>query len=473
MKKNKKTPTKMFTRYRKKVEQKVSVKEEFKGKMKYNLLRGMHDVLPQDEKYWQAFFHTAENLSDHFHFKKIETPVVEEVGLFIRSIGRGTDLVDKEMYVFEDRDSNKVCLRPEMTASVARAYLAHGMWNNPQPVKLWYWGPMFRYDRPQAGRYRQFTQVGFEILGDIDPIVDAELILTAYNFYKDLGLPVVVHVNSIGTPDERQKYKVALVDYYRGKRSYLCEDCRKRLNKSPLRLLDCKQEQCQSIKDETPQIIDWLGEDSKNHLTKVLENLDELEVPYILRATLVRGLDYYTRTVFEIYPADSENLSSANPTQLGGQSALGGGGRYDLLLEDMGGKSTPAAGFSLGIERSVSFLKQSCHEGKCKLPVKIFDAFFAQLGGQASKRALKIVNDLRSSDLRVDFNFSKKSLKAQLELANNLHVQYALILGQKEVQDGSLIIRDMESGVQEVVDQKKLETTLKKKLGRFDHSTKK
>ena len=177
----------MFTRYRKKIEKKVSEKEEFKGKMKYNLLRGMHDVLPQDEKYWQAFFHTAENLADCFHFKKIETPVVEEVGLFVRSIGRGTDVVDKEMYVFEDRDANKVCLRPEMTASVARAYLTHGMWNNPQPIKLWYWGPMFRYDRPQAGRYRQFTQVGFEILGDIDPIVDAELILTAYNFYKIQG----------------------------------------------------------------------------------------------------------------------------------------------------------------------------------------------------------------------------------------------------------------------------------------------
>ena len=433
-----------------------------KGKKAYTLLRGMHDVLPREEKYWKSFYHTAEHLADHFQFSRIETPLLEEASMFIRSIGKGTDVVDKEMYVFEDRDSNKVALRPEMTASVARAYIMHGMWNMTQPVKMWYWGPMFRYDRPQAGRYRQFNQVGFETLGDAEPVVDAELILLAHNFYKDLGLPVEIHVNSIGVPEERQRYKVALVEYYRSKRSYLCDDCKQRLNKNPLRLLDCKQERCQPVKEDAPQIIDWLEEGSKNHFMKVLEYLDELAVPYVLKSTLVRGLDYYTRTVFEVYPVAGDTEA------LGAQSALGGGGRYDLLVQEMGGRPAPAVGFSLGIERSVSALKQYMDANQVKPLVHKFDAFLAQLGDQARRRALKTINDLRNSGLKIDYNFSKNSLKSQLETANSLQVPYALILGQKEVQDGTIIIRDMESGVQEIVDQKKVENLLKKKLSRFD-----
>src|SRR3989344_2339655 len=331
----------------------------------YALLRGMHDVLPREEKYWKSFYHTAENLAEHFQFSRIETPLLEEANLFIRSIGKGTDVVDKEMYVFEDRDGNKVTLRPEETASVVRAYIMHGMWNMVQPVKLWYWGPMFRYDRPQAGRYRQFNQVGYETIGDADPVADAELILVAHNFYKDLGLPVEIHVNSIGTPEERQRYKVSLVEYYRSKRSYLCDDCKQRLNKNPLRLLDCKQERCQPVKEDAPQIIDWLEEESKNHFMKVLEYLDELAVPYVLRSTLVRGLDYYTRTVFEVYPQVTG--------EGGAQSALGGGGRYDLLIQEMGGRPAPAAGFSLGVERSVSALKQHMDANQIKSPAHKFD----------------------------------------------------------------------------------------------------
>lgn len=442
------------------------------GKKTYNLLRGMHDVLPREEKYWKNLYHTAENLAEHFQFSRLETPLLEEANLFIRSIGKGTDVVDKEMYIFEDRDGNRVALRPEMTASTVRAYIMHGMWNQPQPVKLWYWGPMFRYDRPQAGRFRQFNQVGFESLGDADPVADAELILLAHNFYKDLGLPVEIHVNSIGTPEERQKYKTSLTEYYRSKRSYLCDDCKQRLNKNPLRLLDCKQEKCQPVKEDAPQIIDWLEDESKNHFMKVLEYLDELGVPYVLRSTLVRGLDYYTRTVFEVYPqVTGENGGAAVPG--GQQSALGGGGRYDLLVEEMGGRPTPAAGFSLGIERSVSALKQYLDANQIKPPAKKFDAFMAQLGDQAKRRSLKIINELRLSGLKIDYNFSKNSLKSQLEAANSLQVPYALIIGQKEVQDGTIIIRDMESGVQEIIDQKKTENTLKKKLSRFDEEKKK
>jgi histidyl-tRNA synthetase len=299
-------------------------------------------------------------------------------------------------------------------------------------------------------------------LGDPDPVVDAELILLAHNFYKDLGLPVEIHVNSIGIPEERQKYKTALVEYYRSKRSYLCDDCKQRLNKNPLRLLDCKQERCQPVKEDAPQIIDWLEEESKNHFMKVLEYLDELSVPYVLKSTLVRGLDYYTRTVFEVFPVVGDVEA------LGAQSALGGGGRYDLLVQEMGGRPAPAAGFSLGVERSVSALKQYMDANQVKPAGHKFDAFLAQLGDQARRRALKTINDLRNSGLKIDYNFSKNSLKSQLETANSLQVPYALILGQKEVQDGTIIIRDMESGVQEIVDQKKVENLLKKKLSRFD-----
>jgi histidyl-tRNA synthetase len=439
------------------------------GKKTYAVLRGMHDILPKDEKYWKALYHKAEDLAEHFQFGRIETPLLEEAGLFIRSIGKGTDVVDKEMYVFEDRDNNRVTLRPENTAAIVRAYIMHGMWNMVQPVKMWYWGSMFRYDRPQAGRFRQFNQVGFETIGDPDPVQDAELILLAFNFFKDMGLPVEIHINSLGMPEERQKYKVALVEYYRSKRSYLCDDCKQRLSKNPMRLLDCKQERCQPVKEEAPQIISWLEEESKNHFTKVLEYLDELGVPYILKPTLVRGLDYYTRTVFEVFPvvSEGENIETTS------QSALGGGGRYDLLVEEMGGKAAAAAGFSIGIERAVSALKQYFDTKQIKFASQPLDAFMAQLGDQARRRALKTINDLRASGLKIAYNFSKNSLKGQLETANSLQVPYALILGQKEVQDGTVIVRDMESGVQEIVDQKKVEHLLKKKLARFDEDKKK
>ncbi len=426
------------------------------GKKTYNVLRGMHDILPKEEKHWKALYHTAENLAEYFQFGRIETPLLEEAGLFVRSVGRGTDIVEKEMYIFEDRDGARVALRPEATASVARAYIGNGLWNAPQPVKVWYWGPMFRHDRPQAGRYREFFQVGFETIGSKDPATDAELILVSFNLYKDMGLPVEVRINSIGTPEERERYVNELVSYYRAKRSYLCEDCRNRLTKNPLRLLDCKEEGCRPIKEGAPQIVDWLTEESKNYFMKVLEYLDELDIPYILTPTLVRGLDYYTHTVFEIYPAFGE---------AGTQSALGGGGRYDLLIEELGGRTTPAAGVALGIERSVSALKQYAEEKKLAFPETKYEVYFAQLGDEAKRHAIKIINELRGLGLKIAFNFFKNSLKNQLEAANNLHVSHVIILGQKEVQDKTVIIRDMESGVQEIVDQKKLDSILKKKLG--------
>lgn len=421
------------------------------------VLRGMHDILPKEEKYWKAVFHTAENLAEYFQFKKIDTPVLEEANLYARTAGKGSDIVEKEMYAFEDKDGAKVAMRPEGTAGVARAYVTHGMWNQVQPVKLWYFAPMFRHERPQAGRYREHYQIGFETFGVKDPAIDAELILIGYNFYKDIGLPVEVRINSLGNAEERARYKEELINYYRTKRSYLCEDCRTRLNKNPLRLLDCKEEQCQPIKEEAPQIVDWLGSESKQHFVKVLEFLDELAIPYTLTHTLVRGLDYYSDTIFEFFGVVGEEKTAYS---------LGGGGRYDRLVEELGGKPTPAAGIGLGVERGILALKEFEHKTRTPLVSdgKV-DVYFAQLGDDAKRRALKIINDLRSSGIRVAFNFFKNSLKSQLEIAHSLKVSHVLILGQKEVQDRAVIIRDMESGVQEIVDQKKLEPILKRKLG--------
>ncbi|MFA6547790.1 MAG: histidine--tRNA ligase [Candidatus Magasanikbacteria bacterium] len=445
------------------VKEKISKEKEVqvseRGKKTFNLLRGMHDILPKDEKYWKPMYQVASDLATHFQFGRLETPILEEVGLFIRSIGKGTDVVDKEMYAFEDKDGTKVCMRPELTAAAVRAFIMHGMWNMPQPVKLWYWGPMFRHDRPQAGRYRQFHQLGYETFGHAEPSADAELILIAYDFYKDLGLPVEIHINSLGTPDERANYKVELVNYYRSKRSYLCEECRNRLVKNPMRLLDCKEERCQSVKEEAPQIINWLGAESKNHFMKVLEYLDELAIPYHLDSTLVRGLNYYTHTVFEVYAADAE---------ISAQSALGGGGRYDLLVEEMGGRPTPAVGMALGLERSVLALKQYNEKNNREIHKVPTEAFVAQLGDEARRVTLKIIDQLRFGGIKISFNLCKTSLKTQLELADNLKVPFAVIIGQKEVQDGTAIIRDMESGIQEIVDQKKLISVLKRKLGKFD-----
>ena len=426
------------------------------------LLRGMKDILPREEIYWKKLYHTAENLTEAYNFGYLETPILEDAGLFIRSIGKGTDVVDKEMYVFEDNDGDKICLRPEATASAVRAYIYHGMQTYPQPVKMWYYGPMFRHDRPQSGRYREFHQFGCENFGVHDAIVDAELISVAYNFLKDLGIKSIVHINSIGTVEDRQNYLVELTGYLRTKRGYLCEDCKKRITKNPLRVLDCKNDQCRPIIDEAPQIVDWLSPTSKNFFMKVLEYLDEMDIPYVLRSTLVRGLDYYTETVFELYAEETG--------EEGAQSALGGGGRYDLLVEQMGGQPTPACGFALGLERIVNVLRREQEAAQAAVKEedrKTFDrsvVYLAQLGDQAKQKALKMIEDLRCGGIKVHHNLGKSSLKAQLEQANKIKAAYTLILGQKEVQEGTVIIRDMESGIQETVDRKKIKNALEKKL---------
>ncbi len=432
------------------------VKESEKKEVKtIESLRGMKDILPRDGKEWSDIYRKAMDIAEAYGFQYMETPVVEPAQLFIRSIGRGTDVVDKEMYVFEDKDGSKVCLRPEFTASFVRAYIQHGMLNLPQPVKVWTWGPLFRHDRPQAGRYRQFHQFDCETFGEFDPVVDAELISVAYNFLRDLGIETTVHINSIGTLEDRQNYIMELVGYLKTKRSYLCEDCKKRLVRNPLRVLDCKEQGCKTVLQDAPQIIDWLSVRSKNFFMSVIEYLDELKVEYTLDSTLVRGLDYYSDTVFEIF---------ANNGTEGSQTALGGGGRYDSLMEQMGGRPTPACGFALGMERVLYAIPNVKVGETGDLVVREPKMFFAQLGDQARRRSLVLIEELRRKGITVDFNLAKGSLKTQLELADKVHATHTIIIGQKEVQDGTAIIRDMDSGIQETIDQKKIYQEVMKKL---------
>jgi len=418
---------------------------------KPKLLRGMKDILPEDQPYWHWVRDTIREIGETYGFKRIDTPIMEETNLFVRSIGEETDIVEKEMYSFTSH-REKITLRPDGTAPIARAYIEHGMINRPQPIKLYYSGPFFRHDKPQAGRYRQFWQFGFEILGETHPVVDSELILLAHSIYKELGLDITIQVNSIGCSECRDEYVRKLKNYFRPRRSAMCESCRKRLNRNPLRLLDCKEEECQKIAKEAPQIVDHLCEDCKKHFMQVLEYLDDLEISYALNPHLVRGLDYYTRTAFEIWSQDEEK---------GSQAALGGGGRYNNLVESLGGRPTPAIGFACGIERLIIQLKKNKIQPPQK---KQIDVFVAQLGKKARRKCLKLFESLRKKGLKVAESLSKTGLKAQLEVADKKNVKFTLIIGQKEIMDDTVLIRDMENGIQEMVDYDKVYEEVVKRL---------
>lgn len=424
-----------------------------KGKAPPELLRGFRDVLIEEQPRWQSIRDQVRAMAEAYSFDRADLPILERADVFLRPLGKHTDVVEKEMYTFEDPGGDRVALRPEATAQIARAYINHGMLNLPQPVKLYYEGPMFRHDRPQAGRYRQFHQFGFEVLGVQEPIVDAQLIVIATQIMKDLGLDVTVQINSIGTPESRAAYLAELVSYFRPHRAKLSEDDKRRLQKNPLRILDSKDPVVQELLADAPQIVDWLDEDAKQHFMKVIEFLDEMHVPYVLNPHLVRGLDYYTHTVFEIWAAGDDGERA--------QSALGGGGRYDGLVELLGGRPTPGCGFAMGIERVA---KAMAEKGISPAPRRTPTVFFAQLGDAARRVGLKIFEEFRKADIAIVEAFGKNALKAQLETANKLGVPYTLILGQKEVLDGTIILRDMDSGAQEIVDAAKIVALVKRKL---------
>ncbi len=411
----------------------------------------MHDILPEDQKYFQKIFHVVQSMADFYAFGKIDTPILEDSELFSRGVGMSTDIVSKQMYSLRTKGGDSLTLRPEGTAPVMRAYLENGMQNLPQPVKLWYAGPFFRYEHPQAGRYRQFYSFGFEVLGETGAVIDVQMIQIFYNILKDLKLKnLVVEINSIGDSQCRSYYKKLLVSYFKSREQALCQDCKRRLRENPLRILDCKEEKCQPVKAQAPQMIDHLCEECHKHFKEVLEFLDEIELPYQLNPYLVRGLDYYTKTVFEICEvSDKKSL------------ALAGGGRYDALSKLLGKKNIPAVGGAAGIERIIEIMKAKGIKSHEEASV---DVFLAQLGNMAKRKSLKILEEFRKLKISVGESFGRDSLKAQLTRANKLNAKYTLIIGQREALEGSAIIRDMANGKQDTVKIEKVVHEINKKL---------
>jgi len=415
--------------------------------------RGMKDILPMDFPYYDFILKTAKKIFEYYNYQRIETPILEKAELFVRGVGKETDIVHKEMYFLKTKDEGELlALKPEGTAPVARAYIENALFNEPQPVKFYYFSPFFRHEKPQAGRFRQFYQVGLEAIGEEDPALDTQVILLSYLFLEALGFSkkqLVLKINSIGCQKCRQRYIRDLVKYYKSKQKNICSDCKRRIKTNPLRVLDCKNEKCQPIKESAPNILDYLCEDCRNHFKSLLESLDYLKIDYLLDKTLVRGIDYYTRTVFEFFKEGGDKLL-----------ALGAGGRYDKLVEILKGPKKGGVGVAFGVERLIEELKAM---GK-KFPLPNYDVFLIQLGDRAKNLAFSLLERFRKEGILVGENLGRENLKNQLRYANRLRAKYVLILGQQEVIDETIILKDMRTGLQEVVPLDKIESVLKKYL---------
>ncbi len=417
----------------------------------YQAPRGTVDILPAEQAYWRYIERKVAHITRLYGYGRIDTPAFESTNLFSRSIGEKTDIVEKEMYSFEDKGGNLITLRPEGTAPVCRAYIEHGMHNQPQPVKLYYLTNLFRYERPQAGRFRQHHQFGYEAIGDDDAILDAEVIDMAWRFFESLGLKrLKLLLNSIGCRQCRPDYLKSLKQYYTKHHKELCPDCKIRFERNTLRLLDCKKSQCQPFITTAPGSVEHLCPDCGEHFNLLKGYLEGLKLPFEVNHCLVRGLDYYTRTVFEIQPLPG-----------GAQSTIGGGGRYDNLIEELGGNPTPALGFATGIERIILSLKKQ----KADIPpIPAPEVFIAHVGCKAKTEAVKLAAGLRQSGIGVLQASGSKSLKAQLRQANNFGTRYAIIIGETELETGTVILRDMTTAKQEAMPQADLQGCLQSQL---------
>jgi histidyl-tRNA synthetase len=419
-------------------------------------VKGMHDILPADQDFWQFVIKKGKHILEDYGFEKIDTPILESRNLFVRSVGEFTDIVEKEMYTFKTKGGDDLVMRPEGTAAIARAYIEHGMHTWPHPIQLWYFGQFFRHENPQSGRFRQFHQLGAETLGDESSATDAQLIFVAYKFLESMGLKnLTVKVNSIGDSSCRPQYIKAFKDYLRIRGKKLCPKCKLRLKTNILRVLDCSEKECKEVVKDAPNTIDYLDEECKAHFRSVLEFLDLLKVPYLLEPRLVRGLDYYTRTVFEIWPEEKPENDNI-------QFALLGGGRYDKLIASLGGPKTPAAGWSMGVERVIATLKAlNISVPPSKIQPKIF---IAQLGEFAKKKSLALFEEFRRAGIVAKTSLGRDSIKSQLRIANRLGIKFTLMIGQKEALDDSVILREMDSGVQETVPSGKILEMVKNRL---------
>ncbi len=398
---------------------------------KYKTHLGMNDILPGEVEKWQALEQLIRTEAKKFNLEEIRTPVMEQTELIVRGVGQLTDIVSKEIFSFSRGDDNYV-LRPECTAPVARAFVEHHLEQRGGTQKLFYIGPMFRAERPQKGRLRQFHQFGVEIMGSDDPVADVECISFMMHVYNKLGITnTTLKINSIGDPESRDSYKKALVDYFKPNRDKLSELSRKRLEKNPLRILDSKEEEDQPFIKKAPLIDDYLNDASAEHFNRVKTYLDELKIHYEVDPHLVRGLDYYTRTAFELISPD-----------LGSQDALAGGGRYDLLVEEVGGPQTPAIGFAAGMER----LLIACDELGIELAgPKQVDVYIVTLGEAARTWALKTLPRLRTKNLSATMDYMGRSMKAQMKDANRENARFAIIVGDNELREGRFTFRDMEA----------------------------
>jgi histidyl-tRNA synthetase len=398
----------------------------------------MYDILPDEVWRWQHLETTARELFRTHGYSEIRTPILEETQLFARGIGESTDIVTKEMYTFADRKGRSFTLRPEGTASIVRAFVEHKLHARQPLSKLYYIGSMFRYERPQAGRNRQFFQIGAEAIGSNSPIIDFEIIELAYSFFGTLGFKSLeLGLNSLGCAKDRKAYGSILREFFEDKRSMLCGDCRERLEKNPLRVLDCKVENCQKLAASAPTTKQHLCEECIVHLDTVCDLLERAGIKHTIDPRLVRGLDYYTRTVFEIHHA-----------ALGARSAICGGGRYDNLVEQIGGPPTPATGFSIGIEATLLAMEK---EGAPAPEEPAPDAYICSIGREASFEAARLATELRRENLSIELDYEGRSLKAQMKQANKLGARFALILGDDELARNSARARDMSTGEEETI----------------------
>lgn len=400
--------------------------------------KGTQDILPDDASKWYYIENKIREILTKYGYQEIRTPTFEYTELFVRGIGESTDIVTKEMFTFPDRKGRSLTLRPEGTAPVVRAYLENKMDRSSQVVKLFYIGPMFRCEKPQAGRFRQFNQFGIEVIGTKSPVVDVEVIIAALEIYKKLGLKnLEILINSVGCKKCRAVYVQKLKEFIKDKKDFLCSECINRYKKNPLRVLDCKKDNCQKIIKTAPIITDYLCQECKQHFKEVKSYLNDLKIKYYVEPRLVRGLDYYTKTSFEIVSGE-----------LGAQNAIGGGGRYDDLVEELGGKPTPAVGFAAGIERMIIVMNQQ----KIERPEnKGLDVFIAKVSEINTEIAFKLLQKIRNAGLSVDMDYSGKSLKSQMRAANKIGVKYTIIIGEEELSKNMVILRNMKTKEQKEV----------------------
>ncbi|RCW52915.1 histidine--tRNA ligase [Halanaerobium sp. ST460_2HS_T2] len=401
--------------------------------MKFNAPRGTNDILPPDTLKWQYIEKKTHEIFSNYNYQEIRTPIFEYTELFQRGIGEVTDIVEKEMYTFEDKGGRSITLRPEGTASVIRSFLENKIYGQAQPTKYYYIGPMFRYERPQSGRFRQFHQLGVEAIASNDPALDAEIISLGMRLLQDFGLSnLELHLNSVGCGECRPTYVEKLKTYLNENKEQLCDNCKNRIERNPLRVLDCKNEGCQNVIEHAPKITDNLCDSCSDHFDDVQEYLDILDLEYIINPLLVRGLDYYTNTAFEI-----------KDNALGAQDTVFGGGRYNGLAEEIGNRDLPGIGFALGIER----LLLSLEAKEIELPVESgVDLYITVIGEQAKKESFKLLDQLRNNGFRTEIDYLGRSVGSQMKSADRMNAEYTIIIGEDELNKNSATIRNMKSG---------------------------